>query len=241
MSCFLFIVAIQAHMKQEISHMPLPDLNIDTFLNQIGFVLIALAFMMRNILYLRLLAIFSSLFMMMYFLSLEGWTGVVWQTIFIATNLLQIAWLISERFQLNLTEEQEQMYKDIFSYIPPLEFKKLMKISHFAQANPGDILIEQGSKVIYLMMIWQGMVDVIVNGKTVAQCEKGKLLGEMSFLSDKPATATVQVVTPTKYVIWLQDDLKHLLQNNPEIQNSMQRVFTQDLLNKLTNTHPENK
>lgn len=240
MSCFLFIVAIQAHMKQEISHMPLLNLDSETILHQIGFILIALAFMMRNILYLRLLSIAASLFMIIYFLNLQGWTGVIWQTIFIATNLLQIALLISERFQLNLTEEQEQMYKDVFSYIPPLEFKKLMKISHLAQGNPGDILIEQGCKVIYLMMIWQGTVDVIVNGKTIAQCEKGKLIGEMSFISNKPATATVQVVKPTKYVIWLQDDLKHLLQSNPEMQNSMQRVFTQDLLNKLTNSHSEN-
>lgn len=214
----------------------MPLLDTDTLLHQIGFVLIALAYTMRNMLYLRLLAIVSSVFIMVYYLSLEGWTGVIWQTVFIAINLIQVARIIAERFQLNLTAEQEQIYKDVFAYIPPFEFKKLMKISHFAQADPGDILIEQGSKVIYLMMIWQGVVHVIIDGKTVAECKKGKLLGEMSFISNKPATATVQVMEPTRYVIWLQDDLRQLLQDNPDMQVSMQRVFTQDLLNKLTNT-----
>ncbi|MDP1880752.1 MAG: cyclic nucleotide-binding domain-containing protein [Parachlamydiaceae bacterium] len=207
-----------------------------TFLGNLNYILIAAAFMMSNILYLRILTILSSICAVIYYLNYLNnplWINVFWESTFISINLFQIFLIYYAKRSVYFDEEEKQIYEDIFPKLTTSEYRKLLKISNFVDAEKDEILIEQGTQVLYLILICQGLVSIEIDGKITAYCGVGNLLGEMSFVSGKPATATVRVVQPTRYIVWLQKDLEKLLHNNPEMLKSMQIVFNTDLIKKL--------
>ena len=65
------------------------------------------------------------------------------------------------------------------------------------------------------------------------QDRSGTFIGEMSFIRGGPATATVQIVQPTRYTAWSKSDLRGVLDQNPAIRSTMQTIFSEDLTNKL--------
>lgn len=191
--------------------------------------------MMRNIIWLRTLTIFSSLCAIYYFYAYNDpmWINISWEITFISINIIQLFLIFYSRRAIQFNEEENQIYKEIFPQLSTTEFKKLLKISHFIDSEKDDILIEQGTQVLYLILICKGLVSIEIDGKISAYCGGGNLVGEMSFVSGKPATATVRVIEPTRYIVWLQKDLEKLLRQNPEMLGSMQMVFNKDLIKKL--------
>lgn len=221
-------------------------MNIIAFFGNLNYVLIAAAFMMRNILWLRSLTILSStcaVIYSLYYLDEPLWINVYWETIFILINIFQIFLIFYSRRKMHFNEEEKQVYEDIFPQLSTSEYKKLLKISHFVDSEKGDVLIEQGTQVLYLILICNGLVSIEIDGKITAYCSAGNLVGEMSFISGKPATATVRVAQATRYIVWLQSDLEKLLRNNPEMVGSMQMVLNKDLLKKLSRSqvNPESE
>lgn len=207
----------------------------DVFLN-FSYIFIALAFAMRNILYLRILTILSSVFAMLFYTYSAHtpiWFGISWESVFITINIFQIILLFYERRKIAFSKEEQEIYQNVFPHFLPGQYKKLLRISTFAEADKGEILIAQGAQVPYLILIYKGMTSIIINGKTVNYCGSGSLLGEMSFLSGEPARATVKAVQPTKYIMWLQEDLRKLLEHDHEMREVMQTVFNKDLIKKL--------
>lgn len=206
------------------------------FLGNFNYILIAIAFMMSNILWLRGLTILSSICALVYYfnyLSEPLWINVFWESTFISINVVQMLLIFYSRRSVHFNEEEKQIYEDIFPLLSTAEYKKLLKISNFVDAEKGEVLIEQGTQVLYLILICKGLVSIEINEKICAYCGVGNLLGEMSFVSGKPATATARVVQPTRYIVWLQKDLEKLLRNNSEMLGNMQMVLNKDLIKKL--------
>lgn len=212
------------------------EINFISIFGNLNYIFICLAFLMRDILYLRVLAIFSSIsafIYYMFYLAEPLYIGVTWETVFITVNLVQICILLYERRDINLTKEEEKIYHTVFKHFLPFQFKKLISIGNFVDAGEGTILIEQGEKVENIMLVISGMADVIIDGKCVAHCKEGNFIGEISFLTERPATATVKVVQPLRYIKWVQQDLKDLLQSNRDIYPFMLTLFNKDLVEKL--------
>lgn len=67
--------------------------------------------------------------------------------------------------------------------------------------KPGDTLVEQGSEGRELFLLMDGMLDVEVDGQTVAQVGPGAILGERAILESRPRTATLRAATPCNVII----------------------------------------
>ena len=74
------------------------------------------------------------------------------------------------------------------------------------------------------------MVDVLVNDKKVAELKDGQFVGEMSFLTEKPATATCVVKHDTELLVWRQREFKELLKRNPSLYYSIQSLLSAQLV-----------
>ena len=61
----------------------------------------------------------------------------------------------------------------------------------------------------------------------------GNLIGEVSFINEGPATATVRAMEPTRYLSWSKQDLRGLLMRNPTMKFAMDTVFSKELSRKL--------
>ena len=65
----------------------------------------------------------------------------------------------------------------------------------------GDTLVEQGTDGDDLFVLLDGVLDVEVDGETVAQVGPGALLGERAAVEGGPRTATLRAITPCRVVV----------------------------------------
>ena len=81
-----------------------------------------------------------------------------------------------------------------------------------------------------LILIYNGTVDVMVSDKKVAELRDGQFVGEMSFLTEKSATATCVVKHDTECLVWKQPEFKDLLKRNPSLYYTIQSLLSNQLI-----------
>lgn len=208
----------------------------------LAFILIACSFMVKDMLWLRSLSItasFASLFYNFTVTTTPLWTPIFWNIFFMTLNFYHVSKILMESKGIQFNEKEKELYDLIFNSLSPLEFMKLNKICQWKTAEPGETLVNQGQKMDALMLIYNGCCDVQVNDEnksdssTVASLKDGQFVGEMSFLTEKNATATVVVKHPTEYLVWNQDELKSLMSRSPSLLFSLQKAMGTQLTDAL--------
>jgi Cyclic nucleotide-binding domain len=71
----------------------------------------------------------------------------------------------------------------------------------------GETLTEQGAEEDDLFLLLDGILDVEVDGKVVAQVGPGAMLGERAALEGGTRTATLRAVTPCRLVVMTPDQI----------------------------------
>ena len=85
-----------------------------------------------------------------------------------------------------------------------------------------------------LILIYNGTVDVVVGKEKVAELRDGQFVGEMSFLTEKSATATCIVKHDTECLVWKQPEFKELLKRNPSLYYTIQSLLSNQLVGYST-------
>ena len=195
-----------------------------------------LAYLVRDILWLRVITVIAMCSMLPYYYCCTTdpqWAPIIWQVLFLAVNLAQIALLILERRPVFLGEEELALYRSIFPTLRPREFMKLLGIAEWKKARPGDVLLEQAKPVPALMLISSGRGVVNLDNRYVAEVLPGQFVGEMGFLTDHLASARVTAGGPTSYLSWPVAKLRSLLANAPELHVKVQAILGSDVVGKL--------
>jgi hypothetical protein len=202
-------------------------------LGHAAYLLLIGASLVRTILPLRLLAIGSGLCSIVYSTLIHDRPGLFWESIFTVVNIVQAVMLVQERRQAQLTEEEEKLRQTTFGELPVVDFHRLVRVGTWVSAPAGAVLACQGQPVARLLMITDGAAAVRVDGEVVAYCRRGDYVGEMAFVSGKPAAATVETIAPSRCLSWSAPDLKALLERYPDIRASLQSVMSLNLTDKL--------
>ena len=214
-------------------------MNIATIAGHLAFGLIAFSFLVKDILYLRILSILASLFSVLYnfYIPLEPmWLPIGWNIIFVLVNLYHIAVIIYEKRPVKMSSKEKELYETMFRGLSPVEFLKITKVAQWKQFKSPLPIIQQGKPVNDLILIYNGMVDILVNDKKVAELKDGQFVGEMSFLTEKPATATCKVPHTTECLVWPQKDFKDLLKRNPSLYFTIQSLLSEQVSNNLVSS-----
>ncbi len=202
----------------------------------ISYSLQAISYLVRDILLLRIAAVGASIAEITYDFFIADqplWVGITWNICFILINLGQILFSLLERGQLKFRPEEMELYETVFNRFSLLEYKKLLRISHWHNLNANHILTKEGEEIDSVVLIFNGLISVQKSGKEVAQLKDGNIIGEMSFLQGGAATATTKTLVPTRILQWKKDDLRGLLDRNPNMSLAMQSVFNAELIYKL--------
>jgi CRP-like cAMP-binding protein len=209
-------------------------LDLANIFGNLAFILIAASFMVKDMLWLRSLSVtasFASLFYNFTVTATPLWTPIFWNFFFISLNIYHVSKILLESRGITFNEKETELYDLLFKTLSPLEFVKLNKICIWKKAGVGEILIKEGEQVNALMLIYNGCCDIVIKDKdthlekSVAELKDGQFIGEMSFLTEKVATATVIVHHPTEYLIWNQSELKSLMSRNPSLLFSLQKAM----------------
>jgi|TARA_R110001583_G_C5500729_1_gene395723 signal-transduction protein with cAMP-binding, CBS, and nucleotidyltransferase domain len=129
-----------------------------------------------------------------------------------------------------MAPKDKELYETLFKDLSPVEYLKITKIANWQKFKAGDTLIRQNHLVTDLILIYNGTVDVVVKDKIVAQLRDGQFVGEMSFLTEKSATATCVIKHDTECIMWKQPEFKQLLKRNPSLYYTIQGLLSNQLI-----------
>jgi len=211
-------------------------MNIATLAGHLAFGLIAFSFLVKDIFWLRIVSIIASLFSVFYnyIIPLEPmWLAINWNFIFIAVNIYHIAIILYEKREVKMDDKNQELYDTLFSEMTPVEYLKISRAAKWELVKSGQRIITQGMPVPDLYLIYNGTVDVVVDNEQIAELKDGEFVGEMSFLTEKVATATCKVKYDAQCLVWKQREFKELLKRNPSLYFTIQSVLSAQVSDKL--------
>ena len=111
--------------------------------------------------------------------------------------------------------------------------RALLDTGIWLQADPGTVLTREGQPVDHLSFVASGKANVIVGGNIIATSDAGMAIGEITYLSGEPATATVEVAEQIHLIRFEADKLRAYLQKNPDIGAILEQNMANHLRSKL--------
>ena len=214
-------------------------MDIATIVGHLAFGLIAFSYLVKDIMYLRILSIVASLFGMFFNYTVPAepmWLPIGWNGLFVLVNIYHISVLLYEKRPVQMDDKNTELYNTLFKELTPVEYLKISKAACWKNYEPNDVLIRQQHLVPDLILIYNGTIDVKVDGNKVAELRDGQFVGEMSFLTEKSATATCVVKHPTKCLVWKQQEFKDLLKRNPSLYFTIQSLLSAQVSSNLVSS-----
>lgn len=212
-------------------------MNIATLAGHLAFGLIAFSFLVKDIMYLRILSILASLFSVFYNFAIPDtpmWLAINWNIVFVTVNVYHIAVLVYEKRPVKMKPKDRELYETLFNELSPVEYLKISKAAKWKKFKSGQKVIVENKPVNDLILVYNGTVDVVVDTKKVAELKDGQFVGEMSFLTGKDATATCIVKHDTECLVWKQPEFKSLLQRNPSLYYTIQSLLSSQISDAVT-------
>ena len=209
-------------------------LSSDYFIHAANFLLL-LAYSVRDILWLRLFALASSLIAIPYFVFQPTplWAPIGWSCLFAAINIFQSWRLIIERRAVELTPEEEDIRRLVFQNLPPRKVLQVLSIGSWATAKIGEHLIDRGKPIEAVSLIVRGKVRVTRDERLLGELVTGNFVGSALLLSGAPADITAVAIEPVRTMRWDVETLERYLSANPEVRIMLQDHLARDLAGKL--------
>ena len=197
-------------------------------------VLYLLSYLVKDMLWLRLLTVVAGVLLMTWALLQPEpmWASLAWNSLFLSINLYQSWRLILERRPVRLSERETLLYRLAFRTLAPREFVKLLAIGRWEEAKPDARIVERSRRLDRLLIIASGRTAVRL-GERVVELGEGRFVGEMSFITGDAPTADVVAIDAVRYVSWPMAELRAFLAEHPSLRAAWQAVLGADLVSKL--------
>ena len=198
------------------------------------YLLLIVSMLMRRMVWLRSLAMASGLAKIVYraFFIVDP-VSVVWEAIFVAVNVGQLIILWYYERHHTFEEDQRHFISSMAAGVERHSLKRLLELSITRDVPTGATLTTEGEPVPELMFVTRGVAVVERGGAAVAACEVGDYVGEMSFLTGKPASATTRAFKPMRVIVFDQVKLKAAIDGDAGIRRAMESSLNLNLVGKL--------
>lgn len=157
---------------------------------------------------------------------------VTW--IFISAVGITRMYLINSR--LRFTDQEQLFMGDVLAGLPRARARALLDTGIWMTAKAGTILTREGERLNHLCYLASGSADILVAGQKIAETRTGTVIGDVTYLSGEPATATARVSEQMHLLRFEADKLREFLGKNEDIRNSMEQNLANQLRTKLIAT-----
>lgn len=207
-----------------------------------NYMLVILSVSMSSMRWLRVFAIASGMVGVFYygFLVADN-ISAAWEGIFAAVNAVQLAIVLLASRRRRLSEEEELLIRAVMPTLEANLRARVLKLARWQTREPEAVLVEEGEARPQLVFIAGGAASVEKSGTLVGVCGPGDFLGEMSFLTGRPASATVRVANEIRCCVFDPGVLKALIQRYPAIRQALEVGFNRNLVGKLERMNESNR
>jgi Cyclic nucleotide-binding domain len=209
--------------------------SLNNWPGHLSYVLIAISYWLTDMFWLRLVAVLGLSLEILYFWLSGGdlRTGIGWDLIFILINLYQIYRLVKDRLSLRLPEPDRELLRSVFTGLDDAQIARLLIAGEFCDIAEGTTLAEENQALDRLFFICSGRVRVTIAGREVSHLERGNFVGEVAFLTDRPATATVIAEGPVRALAFERGKLSQLFYNEAEVAGLIYQLLGRELAHKI--------
>jgi CRP-like cAMP-binding protein len=201
----------------------------------LSYVLIAVSYWLTDMFWLRLVAVVGLALEILYFWLSGGdlRTGMGWDLIFIGINLYQIYRLVTDRLSLRLPEADRELLRSVFIGLDDAQIARLLVAGEFCDLADGTTLAEEDQTLEKLFFICAGRVRVTIAGRQVSHLERGTFVGEVAFLTERPATATVIAEGAVRALAFERGKLSQFFHKELEVAGLIYQLLGRDLAHKI--------
>lgn len=155
------------------------------------------------------------------------------QLSWIAISLLGITRLYVISRNTRFTAEERGFLDTKLPGFPPHWARRLLNLARWRDGAAGTTLAHQAEPVTHLTYLVDGVADVFLDGKPIAELGPGTLVGEMSCLRDRPASATVMLRGPARVMQIDARGLRQLCRRIPGLDHTLALSFGHEIRDKL--------
>lgn len=130
-------------------------------------------------------------------------------------------------------EELRVFDQHFANVMPHAEFEKLMRAGQRVHTSRRHVAIRKGDDNAPLILVIDGAPEIEVEAGITVIGKPG-LLGEMSFLTNAPTSATVYMTEGCRYHIWGRGALRALLSQERLVKTGLEAKAGHDLIDRLT-------
>ena len=160
-----------------------------------------------------------------------AWPDLFWNAVSFAINIFVLTQLILDRTHIGLSREQEKLFS-AFRVLTPGEFRALEGVAEWKTAQEGETLTTEGVLPGHLYYVVEGEVR-IAKGERVFTIRPKTFIGEVAYLHDQPASATVTVSAGARYLQWEVAVLERRLDSRSALRTALMRLLSLDTAQKV--------
>ncbi len=158
------------------------------------------------------------------------------ETAWVTISLIGITriWFVAR--YVNLSPEEQQVANTLTPGLKKDRVKRLLRLGRFLDAAPELRIAEEGRPLKDLTLLITGHCRIERGSQTVALLRDGALVGELTYATGAPATASVVVAEPSRLFQVDCAALRAFLLKNDDIAAALEGSITVDLRRKLAET-----
>lgn len=202
------------------------------FIQHLGYIFTFLAISIKDVLWLRIVLAIAQTLLGIYQWMENRIDVVVWNSIFTIINCYHIYRIKDERTPIKIPDEIKDIYINMFKNFTTKEFINFWNLGDYKIIKNSQIVFE-GKKQEHLLLILSGEASVIKGNKVINTLGRGKFVGEMSLITNEPASADIISKNEIKYIMWDQQMLKHFEQTNKDLWIKLHNILSKDLIDKI--------
>jgi hypothetical protein len=164
-------------------------------------------------------------------LAHPAWPDLFWNAVSLIINVYVLAQLILDRTHFGLSREQEKLFS-AFKVLTPGEFRALEGVAEWKTAQAGETLTTEGVIPDHLYYVLDGEVK-IAKGDRAFTIRPKAFIGEVAYLHDQPASATVTLSDGARYLRWDVGVLERRLDSRAALRTALMRLLSLDTAQKV--------
>jgi hypothetical protein len=198
-------------------------------------IVLVIAYSVKDILWLRIFALSASLIGLpyYYFQTEVLWEPMAWSAVFITINGYHVCRLWLERRPVELTPDEAKLYGLTFFPLARRRFLDLVRLGHWVDLQPGDVLIRPGHAIDEVAMPLTESIDVKVEQRVLGRFAPGAIVGASVFFDARPARFEALAGESCRVLLVPVAAIKRQAKRDEQLARTLERIAREDLARKL--------
>lgn len=199
-----------------------------------------LGFLFRDQIYTRFLVVVGSVLYIVYYGTVGPtplWDAIIGSVLIGLSSAQGVMRLWFSRMTWVIPKDARHIFESMGQIEPGL-FQRLYRAADRATARKDVVLTQQGQAVDRLWYLVDGALQVERVGQEPAMIRQPGFVGEIAWLTDGAATATVTAREGADMLSWPTKKLRGATRKSVRLELALDSLIAQDLARKLSKSHP---